>query len=159
MTEMLRGERWRALESVAPTGFESPLKAIRQATEGITTTGGKQILDEKGQPIKLTTGEAIAQAASFRPARIAEISQERRIESNIEKYYKGQRDEIYILTRRAKTLKDWDNISRLIQKFNISVMKYRGVIAPISARPSRSIMKPESDYLRWSMGQGEGGTE
>ncbi len=159
MQEVLNGEGWRALEAIAPTGIESPLKAARQSREGLTTVGGKQILDESGRPIIPTLSESIAQAMSFRPARVAEISRERRVQSNVESYFREQRNEIYTQARRAKTTGDWNNISKLVEQFNIGIMKYRGAIAPISARSLRSAMKPESDYLRWSGRQGEGGME
>ena len=43
---------------------------------GVTTPRGKVITDEQGKPIRLGAGEGIAQAAGFRPERLARISGE-----------------------------------------------------------------------------------
>ena len=155
VNEALNGEVWRALEAAAPTGLESTLNAIRQSTEGVTTTGGKPILDASGRPITLTTGEAITQAAAFRPARVAEVSQERRVQANTEEYYKDKRDEIYIAARRAKTTDDWREISTMIQRFNMNVAGFRGLIAPITVSSVRRAMRPETSYLEWETSREE----
>ena len=57
----------RALEFASPSFMEGILKAYRMADQGATTPKGKILTDEKGQPIKLSAGEATAQAVGFRP--------------------------------------------------------------------------------------------
>ncbi len=46
------------------------------AEQGATTTKGKILMDEQGNPIRLQTPEAAAQAMGFRPERLARISGE-----------------------------------------------------------------------------------
>jgi hypothetical protein len=122
---------------------------MRQAQEGITTRQGKPLLDERGRPITLTPAETLAQSISFRPQRIAEISQERRVEANIEEAFGKRRQEVYTRVRQAKNSEDWTDISRLVQKFNLDVMKYRGAIAPISMKSIRQAMQPETGYMKF----------
>ena len=66
-----REDYLRAVEFASPEFVENVLKAARMATQGATTPTGKVIFDEKGNPIRETIGEAIAQGSGFRPARIA----------------------------------------------------------------------------------------
>jgi len=54
-----RGDVGRALESAAPEAVAGPLRAIRQATEGATTSHGKVIFDETGKPLKYSTLDAV----------------------------------------------------------------------------------------------------
>ena len=46
------------------------------ADRGATTPTGKVLTDEQGNPIRLSGGEATAQAIGFRPERMAQISGE-----------------------------------------------------------------------------------
>jgi hypothetical protein len=71
-----RDDYLRALEFASPSFLESTLKAYRMADRGATTPTGKVLTDEQGNPIRLSGGEAVAQAMGLRPERIAEISGE-----------------------------------------------------------------------------------
>ncbi len=74
---MERDNTHRAMEFASPSFMEAILKAYRMADQGATPPPkGKVLTDEQGKPIKLETGEAIAQAAGIRPERLAWISGE-----------------------------------------------------------------------------------
>ena len=71
-----RDDYLRALEFASPSFLESILKAYRMADRGATTPSGKVLTDERGEPIRLSGGEAAAQAMGFRPERLARVSGE-----------------------------------------------------------------------------------
>ena len=93
------GQYWRGVESWSPTFAANPSKAYRGFTKGLTTHIGKWMFDEKGKPIRLTASEAIGQAVGFKPARLSDISQERRVKSNIKEYYMKKRADIRTRSR------------------------------------------------------------
>jgi hypothetical protein len=146
-----RGDTLRAIESASPSFIESILKAYRLTERGATTPTGKVIFDKKGQPIKETTGEGIAQAFGFRPERISEASQTHREFSNIESHFADRRNDLYARFRLAKTAEDRQNVIKDVQKYNLATSKYRGAIPPINAQSLRQafIAKPEKKYLIW----------
>jgi hypothetical protein len=141
---------YRGIENLMPTFIESPMKAYRMATEGATTAQGKIMFDEKGQPIKLTTGEAIGQAAGFRPERTAILSEEKRSFQNLTQHYSGQRDDLYARIRMAKGT-DRTNVLKEIRDYNLEVQKYKGVIPPITQEMIRNALKqkPEKKFIRF----------
>ena len=79
------------------------------------------------------TGEAVAQAAGFHPERLARISGEHWTMENIRTNFKGRRDDLYARYRLAKTQEERQRVIRGMQRFNMDIRKYRGVIPPITA--------------------------
>ena len=146
-----RGEYLRAVEFASPIFIENMLKASRMATIGATTPQGKVLFDAKGQPIKETTGEAFAQVLSFRPERIAKVSQEHREFGNIESNFAQRRNDLYASFRLAKSAAGRKDVIRDIQRYNLDAMKYRGAIPMVNAESLRRsfTQKPEKRYLRW----------
>ena len=144
------GQWERALESASPTGIEALGKAFRGSTEGVRGKSNKLVVDEMGRPVYLTEGEAARQAVGFRPARVAALSSERRVESNVEKYFTDKRQDIYSNARTAKTTSDWEKIARDVTSFNMKAAKYRGVIAPISSQSIRESLKISSKFPRYA---------
>ena len=103
MSAAERNDYLRVLEFASPAFLEAALKAYRMADQGATTARGKVLTDEKGKPIQLGTGEAIAQAAGFRPERLAQVSREHWTMENVKSNFKGRRDDLYSRYRLAKT--------------------------------------------------------
>jgi len=146
----LNGDWARAIESAAPTGLESPLKALRGATEGVRGQTNRPVVDEMGRPVKLTTGETIAQTLAMRPARVAALSSERRVEANIETYFTEKRKDIYSNVRVAKTTDDWAKVIKQVQTFNVKAMGYKGAISPITMDSIRNSMKTSMKYPKYA---------
>jgi len=69
-----RDDYLRALEFASSAFIEALLKAYRMSEAGVATPRGKIITDGQGKPIRLESGEGVAQAAGFRPERLARIS-------------------------------------------------------------------------------------
>ena len=103
MSAVEREDYLRALEFASPAFIEAVLKAYRMSETGVTTPRGKVITDEQGKPIRLGAGEGIAQAAGFRPERLARISGEHWTMENVQKHFKEKRDDLYSRYRLART--------------------------------------------------------
>ena len=129
----IRRDHLRALEFASPAFIEAVLKAYRKRETGVTTPRGKVITDEQGKPIRLGAGEGIAQAAGFRPERLARISGEHWTLENVQKHFKEERDDLYSRHRLARTPEARRGVIRDMQKFNMDARKYWGVIPPITA--------------------------
>ena len=139
----------RAMEFASPAFIEAVLKAYRMSETGVTTPRGKIITDEQGKPIRLSAGEGFAQAAGFRPERMARISGEHWTMENVRKHFKEKRDDLYSRYRLAKTPEDKKRVLRDMQRFNLDTRKYRGVIPPISASSMGQAVeqKPEKPFI------------
>ena len=145
MSAAEREDYLRALEFASPSFMEAALKAIRMADQGATTARGKVLTDEQGKPIQLGTGEAIAQAAGFRPERLARISGEHWSMENVRSNFKGRRDDLYARYRLAKTPEDRQKVIRDMQRFNMDARKYRGVVSPITTTSLKQSAAPRPD--------------
>ena len=149
MSAVEREDYLRALEFASPAFIESVLKAYRMSETGVTTPRGKIITDEQGKPIRLGAGEGIAQAAGFRPERLARISGEHWTMENVQKHFKGKRDDLYSRYRLARTPEEKQRVIRDMQRFNMEARKYRGVIPPITATSmgQAAQQKPEKPFI------------
>lgn len=149
MSAVEREDYLRALEFASPAFIEAALKALRMTEKGVTTPRGKIITDEQGKPIRLGTGEGIAQAAGFRPERMATVSGEHRTMENVQAHFKERRDDLYSRYRLARTPEDKQKVIRDMQKFNMEARKYRGVIPPItpSSMGQATEQKPEKPFV------------
>ena len=149
MSAVERENYLRALEFASPAFIEAVLKAYRMSETGVTTPRGKIITDEQGKPIRLEAGEGVAQAAGFRPERLARVSGEHWTMENVQKHFKEKRDDLYSRYRLAKTSEEKQKVIRDMQRFNLDARKYRGVIPPITATSLRqaALQKPEKSFL------------
>lgn len=64
-----RGDYYRMGEDLSPQAVRNVMGAYRKATEGVTTRTGRQVFDAQGQPVKLSTGEAVGKGLGFQPVR------------------------------------------------------------------------------------------
>jgi len=122
LNAMSAGERedyLRAMEFASPSFIEAALKACRMSETGVTTPRGKVITDEQGKPIRLGAGEGDAQAAGFRPERLATVSGEHRTMENVQAHFRERRDDLYSRYRLARTPEDKRRVIRDMQKFNM----------------------------------------
>ena len=127
-----RDDCLRSLEFASPSFLESILKAYRMADRGATRSSGKVLTDEQGEAIRLSGGEAAAQAMGFRPERLARISGEHWTMENVKKHFAAKRNDLYARSRLAKTQEERQKVIRDMQRFNMEARRYRGVIPPIT---------------------------
>ena len=144
-----REDYLRTLKFASPAFIEAALKAYRMADQGARTPRGKLLTDEEGRPIRLGTGEAIAQAAGFRPERLARVSGEHWTMENVKSNFKDRRDDLDARYRLAKTPEERQKVIRDMQRFNMDARRYRGVIPPITTTSLRqsALQKPEKPFL------------
>jgi hypothetical protein len=90
-------------------------------------------------------GEAIAQAAGFRPERLAQVSREHWTMENVKGNFKDRRDDLYSRYRLAKTQEERQKVIRDMQRFNMDARKYRGVVSPINATSLRQSALPKRE--------------
>ena len=106
MSAVEREDYLRALNFALPEFIEVALKAYRMSHAGVTTPRGKVITDEQGKPIRLGAGEGDAQAAGFRPERLATVSDEHRTMENVQAHFRERQDDLYSRYRLARTPED-----------------------------------------------------
>ena len=121
------------------------------ADRGATTPSGKVLTDEQGEPIRLSGGEAAAQALGFRPERTGRISGEHRTMENVKKHFAKKSKDLYARVRLAKTEEERQKAIRDMQRFNMEARKYRGVIPPVAASSLRQVasQKPEKPFMEF----------
>lgn len=97
------GELLRALEVLLPSGIGSPIKALREYSEGITTGSASHVFfgDE---PLKGSGLDAVIRALSFNPARLSGIREKIWNEKEVAGKYADMRAEIYKAYRKAYIL-------------------------------------------------------
>jgi len=149
-----RGDVGRALESAAPEAVAGPLRAIRQATEGATTSHGKVIFDETGKPLKYSTLDAVKRGLGFMP-----IGQSKRSELTgqlmfLEKYWKDKKSNL--MDRARAAVNDPEKFRKLekeFERFNVDLEKSQvaGIVTPIDGDTvDRALQsKPNERRLGW----------
>ena len=149
MSAVEREDYLRAMEFASPAFIEAVLKAYRMSETGVTTPKGKVVTDEQGKPIRLGPGEGIAQAAGFRPERLAAVSGEHRTMENVQKHFKEKRDDLYSRYRLARSPEEKQKIIRDMQRFNMEARNYRGVIPPITTTSmgQTTQQRPEKSFI------------
>ena len=99
----------------------------------------------------MTAGEALGQAAGFRPERLARAGMEKRVLSNIEEHYKDIRDDLYAKYRLAKTPDEKQRVLKDIERYNLEIMKYQRAIPRITRETLQRTFqqKPNKAWMRF----------
>ncbi|MBP7231326.1 MAG: PLxRFG domain-containing protein [Syntrophaceae bacterium] len=131
----------KALEAVLPTGLASPVRAYREAKEGVSTKNNRPVWDESGRPLVPEASEAAQRALGFRSTRQAVLS-ERNWEGRREiERFEEKRNEIYkkyrawVLSDRDR--EDYKKIVSDVQEFNRNITPMRGKVARITSQSLR----------------------
>jgi len=102
-----KGDTMKGIERMAPLSLAAPVKAYREATEGLTTKTNAPIWWGT-QRAKADPVDAALRSLSFNPAKIARIREKKWAETQQEERYRQQRSEIqarinkFVLTPAAK---------------------------------------------------------
>jgi hypothetical protein len=139
------GQYARAFELLSPTFIERPLKAIRQREAGLTTTRGKIIKESTGEPIIPTISETIATALSFRPSRLARLSDNYRQFGNIKKFYSDWRSDIYTAFRLGKTFEARQKVLQEVVEYNQRAIDQGGAVSLIGAAQLKAALRDRLD--------------
>ena len=124
----------RAFEDfpLTPQFIRYPAQSYRLATRGLETRGGKDIVDDDFQQIKLTKGEAVSKALGFQPTRISEHYRKSEARYQSENWWNDIKDDIvtaYTIAEKQGNTERVAEIDEKIDNFNLAAPDY---IAPIT---------------------------
>jgi hypothetical protein len=143
------GDFGRAIEAGAPVGIELPLQALRRRSQGLRTGQEREILGPTGQQIRPSTYQTGLAMGGFRPHEISKVQKERRVAQNVLEHYSGVRQKMRRDLRVASVegnMKELDGIRKRIQKYNMEVMKFKGVVPRFTG--ISETFKPEEGYMK-----------
>lgn len=125
---LFRGEMLKGAEKLSPRVLGSPVKALREATQGITT-GSNQPVFYGDEPLRAGYYEALLRSLGFNPSRLSTIRQEQWNEKLTAAQYSDERSAIYararrlLVTRRPKA--EWVELLADIERYNARVRRQR----------------------------------
>ena len=143
--ESLKNKQYsKAAEHLLPTGLANPIRAAREATEGVSTKNNRRVWDDQGRPYVPDKGSTAARVLGFRSAKQAVLS-ERTWEGHRQQAdFSKKRDAIYE-KYRAFLLSPTDRsayneIVRAVQDYNRQAVGVPGV-SPITNKSLRTQVK------------------
>ena len=92
--QLSKGNASKGAEKLLPAVLASPMKAIREAREGVTTSGNLPVY-YGNKPLMADTADAVIRFLGFSPAHIATAREKQWNERLIEQKYTARRAEIY----------------------------------------------------------------
>ncbi len=101
--QMMDGNVWRGVETMAPKFVRDAMRSIRYAREGVTTSKGEPLFDET------SIGDSVKQALGFTPARVAERYESNSQMKNREKRILDARSDI--LSAASRDLRAGEGLS------------------------------------------------
>ena len=129
----------KAAEHLLPTGFANPLRAIREAGQGVSTRNNRPVWDEQGRQYKPSPGATVARAVGFRSTDQAVLS-ERTWEGHRQQAdFADKRNAIYE-RYRAWTLgkrdrEEYKEIVKEVQDYNRKIREHRiPGVSPITSQ-------------------------
>uniref|UniRef100_I2Q566 Transglycosylase family protein n=1 Tax=Desulfovibrio sp. U5L TaxID=596152 RepID=I2Q566_9BACT len=138
------GQPGKALEKALPTGVAKPFQAMRESTEGVTSSRGYPLRDDQGGNYMPTPVETTAKAMGFRPAREARLKDMDQAAREEERSFQDRRNDI-MESYRALTAAGGTDRKRLdglvsdIAKFNAEVESFgRADVQPITQKSLES---------------------
>jgi hypothetical protein len=143
---LFRGDGMKGAEKIAPSGIGNIIRAYRESQQGVTNYGNAPIFYGKDQ-LRPTVFETIQRGLSFNPGRLAEISEKRWSEKQIQEKYRNRKSDIYAKVKAfylqpvEKRSKDkYAPILMEIQKFNEDSKKYEWM-PPITSESIKRYLK------------------
>jgi predicted RNA methylase len=131
---LMRGQYSKAVESFLPTGLANPIRAAREAREGVSTRANNRVWDERGRPLEPSAGETVARAAGFRSTRQAVLSERTWEGKRQSSHYAELRQSIYqryrawLLGKQDK--EEHKKIVKAVREYNEKVKDLKDGEAP-----------------------------
>ncbi|OQA29963.1 MAG: hypothetical protein BWY57_03129 [Betaproteobacteria bacterium ADurb.Bin341] len=131
---LMRGQYSKAVESVLPTGLANPIRATREAREGVSTRANNRVWDERGRPLQPSAGETAARAAGFRSTRQAVLAERTWEGKRQSSHYAELRQSIYqryrawLLGKQDK--EEHKKIVKAVREYNEKVKDLKDGEAP-----------------------------
>lgn len=131
---LMRGQYSKAVENVLPTGLANPIRAAREAKEGVSTRANNRVWDERGRPLQPSAGETAARAAGFRSTRQAVLAERTWEGKRQSSHYAELRQSIYqryrawLLGKQDK--EEHKKIVKAVREYNEKVKDLKDGEAP-----------------------------
>jgi len=147
---IIRGDYAKGAEKLVPmNAIGSMFKAVREGTEGVTTTTNAPVFYGREQ-LKPDLIDSVLRFASFNPASVAGPKEKIWKDKKIETKYRKMKTDVYakikryhLLPRNKKTKAKWADILLEIKKFNERINK-RGVgrlASPITRKSIKAYLR------------------
>jgi len=144
MEEANQGNYGRSMEHLLPVGIANPLKAAREAEEGVTTANKRRVWEESGRPFMPSSGETAVRAIGFRPTRQAVLTARTWEGHRQQAKFNKMRGDIYEKFRAwiLSDDRDYAQYGKIIKEardFNakIAELGLLSIIAPITVQSMR----------------------
>ena len=146
---ILKGNVSKGIEQIAPMALAGPVKAYREATEGLTTRTNTPVFYGRDR-VKADMTDAILRGLSFNPAAISKVQEQRWSETQQDIKYQGMRNQITSRIKKLmlKPVKDrgkdeWADIIEDIREYNERVkrMSLVGIVPFITEKSIRMNLK------------------
>lgn len=137
-----KGDTYKAIESGMPEVISGPMKAYRMASKGVTTSHGKPVLDEHGNPLKYSGADAAKRAIGLQPMEQsfrAEVTQAQR---SLAEHWNGRRSDLLDKLNIARG-EDRKSVIKEVVQFNREVRKSQAWPA-VNIISAKSIAKSNS---------------
>ncbi|GEM_PF-3303580 len=125
---LARGDTLKGLEQLSPRFIASPIKAVRESTEGVTSRNNQPVFYGT-EPLKANMTDAMLRMLSFNPARTSIKREEQWNERQVEDRYRDDRTDIYARMRRWRlsngSMAEWADLLRDVEEYNARVRKSR----------------------------------
>jgi hypothetical protein len=124
-----RGQYSKAAEHILPTGFANPVRAYREAEEGVTTRNNRRVWNEKGRPYVPEEGATAARALGFRSTDQAVLSERTWEGHRQQTAFAEKRNSIYERYRAwllgGRDRDEYKDIVKEVQDFNAYIRRNR----------------------------------
>ena len=124
LEKITKGDVSKGIEQILPLGMGAPLKAFREASEGLTTRTNAPLFYGR-EPVRLEGAEVALRAMAFNPARIAAIREEQWSDTKVAaKWSERKRDinarikKFYLLPPSQRTKTRWNEITAMVSEYN-----------------------------------------
>lgn len=135
VTMMSKGDLYKGMEKMLPSGFAKAAQSYRMATEGYTNRDNDLLMDGE----ELAGLVAVAQGMGFRTMKVADIQKATGVTIQFEKYYKARAGEITHRYNEAFKEQDFDTMQELRQEFiDLQASKVRN---GFKAQPLSNLIK------------------
>lgn len=122
-----RGNVGRAAEHLLPTGLSNPLRAMREAEEGVSTRNNRRVWDEKGRPYVPGIGESVSRSLGFRSTDQAVLSERTWEGHKQQTAFAEKRNRIYERYRAwllgGRDREEYKKIVKEVQDFNAYIRR------------------------------------
>jgi hypothetical protein len=110
-----RKEFSKAAEAFLPTGIANPIRAYREAQEGVTTRRNYPVFDETGRQLRPTPLETVEKTLGFRSSRQATLSERTWEAKRQVAKYNEKRNELYQRYRSVMSSRDRKKYAELVK--------------------------------------------